>query len=195
MAYYQGSTTNLAFRDMTQTPRWLFEAINAEFNFCLDAAALPTTALCEKYITPDIDSLKVSWGDFISPLIRSPFAWLNPPYSKIGPWIDKCLKEKECGIGSVVLIPEDSSANWWPGDTCSEIRRIVGYRDENGKFKSGRIEFINAETGEEMKGNPKGSNLLIFIPGYNGPCITRHISKGDLLIKGMAALGAESFAA
>lgn len=186
---YSGSTTNEVFRDKTRTPAWLFAALNAEFNFCLDAAALPETALCERYITPQIDSLAVDWGDFISPVARFPFVWLNPPYSEIFPWIIKCLKEKERGIGSVVLIPEDSSAEWWPGDDCSEIRRIVGYVDSNGKWRSGRINFVNAETGEELKGNNKGSNLLIFIPGYNGPCITRHVSKGELLTKGMAMLG------
>lgn len=186
---YSGSTTNEAFRDRTRTPLWLFKAIDAEFKFCLDAAALPETALCERFITPQIDSLKVDWGDFISPLVRNPFAWLNPPYSDLKPWTEKCLKEKEHGIGSVLLIPEDSSAEWWPGDACSEIRRIVGYRDDKGKWKSGRIDFINAETGEEIKGNNKGSNLLIFIPGYNGPCLTRHVSKGELLAKGMVMLG------
>ena len=186
---YSGSTTNEVFRDKTRTPAWLFAALNAEFNFCLDAAALPETALCERFITPSIDSLVVDWGDFIPPFIRSPFAWLNPPYSEITPWIVKCLREKERGIGSVVLIPEDSSAEWWPGDDCSEIRRIVGYVDTNGKWRSGRINFINGETGEEIKGNNKGSNLLIFIPGYNGPCLTRHVSKGELLTKGMAMLG------
>ena len=43
---YSGSTTNEAFRDRTRTPLWLFKALNAEFKFCLDAAALPETALC-----------------------------------------------------------------------------------------------------------------------------------------------------
>ena len=192
---YSGSTTNEVYRDRTRTPPYLFAALHAEFNFCLDAAALPETALCQRYITPQIDTLRVDWADFIPPFERSPFVWLNPPYSNPKPFVQKCMKERDNGIGSVLLIPEDSSAEWWPGDECSEIRRITGYRDAKGKWKSGRINFINAETGEEIKGNPKGSNLLIFIPGYNGPCITRHISKGDLLIKGMAALGAESFAA
>ena len=186
---YSGSTTNEVYRDRTRTPQWLFEALNAEFKFCLDAAALPETALCERYLTPQIDALSVSWGDFVPPFERAPFVWVNPPYSNPVPWIKKCLEEKERGIGSVVLIPEDSSAEWWPGDDCSEVRRITGYTDANGKWRSGRINFINAETGEEIKGNNKGSNLLVFIPGYNGPCLTRHVSKGDLLVKGMAMLG------
>lgn len=185
---YSGSTTNEVYRDLTRTPQWLFEALNAEFKFCLDAAALPETAMCERFITPQIDSLKVGWGDFIHPSVRSPMAWLNPPYSNLTPWIKKCLAEKDNGIGSVVLIPEDSSAEWWPGDACSEIRRIVGYRDECGKWRSGRISFINAKTGEEMGSNNKGSNLLIFIPGYNAPCLTRHVSKGDLIAAGYGAL-------
>lgn len=185
---YSGSSTNEVFRDRTRTPEWLFQAINAEFNFCLDAAALPETALCERYITPQIDSLAVDWGDFISPVARSPFVWLNPPYSNILPWIKKCQQEQQNWIGSVVLVPEDSTSEWWPGNDCSEIRRIIGYYDEKGKWKSGRINFINAETGEEIKGNNKGSNLLIFIPGYNGPCITRHVSKGDLIAAGYGAL-------
>ena len=192
MADYQGSTTNPAFRDMTQTPQYVYEALNAEFNFCLDAAALPETTLHENYLTPEIDALNVSLGDYIPDGIRNPFVWLNPPYSDIGPWIDKCLKEKECGIGSVVLIPEDASAEWWPGDLCSEIRRVIGYRDEKGRWKSGRIHFINAETGEEMKSNPKGSNFLIFIPNYRGPCVTRHISKGDLLTIGNSIINLKS---
>lgn len=192
MADYQGSTTNPAFRDMTQTPQYVYEALNAEFSFCLDAAALPETALHENYLTPEIDALNVSWGDHIPDGIRNPFVWLNPPYSDIGPWIDKCLKEKECGIGSVVLIPEDASAEWWPGDLCSEIRRVIGYRDEKGRWKSGRINFINAETGEEMKSNPKGSNFLIFLPNYRGPCVTRHISKGYLLTLGNSIINLKS---
>ena len=47
---YSGSTTNEVFRDRTRTPLWLFKAIDAEFKFCLDAAALPETALCERFI-------------------------------------------------------------------------------------------------------------------------------------------------
>ena len=67
MADYRGSTTQTDTRDMTQTPLWLFRALDLEFNFSLDAAALPETALCQKYLTPDIDALNVDWGDFISP--------------------------------------------------------------------------------------------------------------------------------
>ncbi len=93
MADYRGSTTPAATRDMTQTPLYLFRALDLEFNFALDAAALPETALCQKYLTPDIDALSVDWGDFISPSVRSPWVWLNPPYSDIGPWVEKAIEQ------------------------------------------------------------------------------------------------------
>ena len=189
---FAGSKTNAEFRDMTQTPTYLFKALDAEFNFCLDAAAIPETALVDKFITPEIDSLSVSWGDFISPVIRNPFVWLNPPYSNILPWIKKCQQEQQNGIGSVVLVPEDSTSEWWPGDDCSEIRRIIGYYDEKGKWKSGRIAFVNAETGIEMQGNNKGSNLIIFIPGCKYHIGTKHVSKGELLAIGNLIITAEA---
>ena len=189
---FAGSKTNAEFRDLTQTPAYLFKALDAEFNFCLDAAAIPETALVDKFITPEIDSLSVSWGDFISPVIRNPFVWLNPPYSNILPWIKKCQQEQKNGIGSVVLVPEDSTSEWWPGNDCSEIRRIVGYYDEKGKWKSGRIAFVNAETGIEMQGNNKGSNLIIFIPGCKYHIGTKHVSKGQLLTFGNSIIKLET---
>lgn len=181
MADYRGSTTPIETRDMTMTPAFLFMALDLEFNFALDAAALPETALCEKFLTPDIDALSVDWGDFISPFVRSPWAWLNPPYSDIGPWVEKAIEQQGRGIGTVMLVPQDTSTEWYPGERASEVRHITGYHDENGKWRNGRVSFINKATGEEMKGNPKGSMLLIFAPNWRGECRIRDVSKADLI--------------
>ncbi|WP_273767340.1 phage N-6-adenine-methyltransferase [Aeromonas hydrophila] len=181
MADYRGSTTPEATRDMTQTPIYLFRALDLEFHFVLDAAALPETALCEKYLTPDIDALSVDWGDFISPSVRSPWVWLNPPYSDIGPWVEKSIQQQRSGIGTVMLVPQDTSTEWYPGERASEVRHITGYHDANGKWRNGRVSFINKATGEEMKGNPKGSMLLIFAPNWRGECRIRDVSKADLI--------------
>ncbi|WP_221366301.1 phage N-6-adenine-methyltransferase, partial [Aeromonas caviae] len=177
-------------RDMTQTPLWLFRALDLEFNFALDAAALPETALCEKYLTPDIDALSVDWGDFISPSVRSPWAWLNPPYSDIGPWVEKAIEQQGRGIGTVMLVPQDTSTEWYPGMRASEVRHITGYHDANGKWRNGRVSFINKATGEEMKGNPKGSMLLIFAPNWRGECRIRDVSKLTLLLAGAEPISA-----
>lgn len=190
MADYRGSTTPEATRDMTQTPLYLFRALDLEFNFALDAAALPETALCEKYLTPDIDALSVDWGDFISPSVRSPWAWLNPPYSDIGPWVEKAIEQQGHGIGTVMLVSWGTSIEWYPGMRASEVRHITGYHDANGKWRNGRVSFINKATGEEMKGNPKGSMLLIFAPNWRGECRIRDVSKLTLLLAGAEPISA-----
>lgn len=184
MSDYRGSTTAADTRDLTMTPLYLFRALDREFHFALDAAALPETALCQHFLTPGIDALAVDWGDFISPLARAPWAWLNPPYSDIGPWVAKAIEQQGKGIGTVMLVPQDTSTEWYPGMQASEVRHITGYHDENGKWRNGRVSFINMATGEEMKGNPKGSMLLIFAPGWRGECRIRDVSKLTLMLAG-----------
>lgn len=184
MPDYRGSTTPEAYRDMTQTPTEIFRALDGEFHFALDAAALPETALCERFLTPDIDALSVDWGDFISPSIRAPWAWLNPPYSDIGSWVEKAIEQSKRGIGTVMLVPQDTSAEWYPAGNVSEVRHITGCHDERGKWRNGRINFVNKATGEIMKGNPKGSMLLIFAPNWRGECRIIDVSKQSLLQSG-----------
>ncbi|HEH9410323.1 TPA: phage N-6-adenine-methyltransferase [Aeromonas salmonicida] len=190
MTDFRGSTTPPETRDMSQTPVWLFNALNREFDFALDAAALPETALCERYLTPDIDALSVQWGDFIHPGKRAPWVWLNPPYSDIGPWVEKAIDQQAKGIGTVMLVPQDTSTEWYPGMRASEVRHITGYHDANGKWRNGRVSFINKTTGEEMKGNPKGSMFLIFAPGWRGECRIRDVSKLTLLLAGSEPISA-----
>lgn len=165
MADYGGSTTNPETRDRTRTPKWLFDALNSVYHFQLDVACLPETALCERYLTPTIDALSVNWGDFLPSLKRAPWVWLNPPYSNIGPWVEKARIEQRNGIGTVMLVPLDKSAKWYANNGASEVCELVGGR-HHGKWVPGRVNFVDAETGEEIKGNPKGSMLLMFAPGW-----------------------------
>ncbi|MGN5084920.1 DNA N-6-adenine-methyltransferase [Aeromonas sp. 31P] len=80
--------------------------------------------------------------------------------------------------------------NGYPGERASEVRHITGYHDENGKWRNGRVSFINKATGEEMKGNPKGSMLLIFAPNWRGECRIRDVSKLTLLLAGAEPVSA-----
>lgn len=181
----RSSTTNPEFRDQTRTPAWLFKALDQEFHFQLDVAALPETALCQQYLTPTINALAVNWGDFLSPVKRAPWVWCNPPYSDIGPWLEKALIEQMNGIGTVFLIPLDKSAKWYEKTKPNEIREIVGGRTTAGKWVPGRVPFICAETGKELKGNPKGSMILVFAPGYpRGPKTISEIRITDLMAHG-----------
>lgn len=49
--------------DEWETPPDLFEALNEEFHFTLDACALPETAKCPRYFTPEDDGLSRPWAE------------------------------------------------------------------------------------------------------------------------------------
>lgn len=44
------------------TPQDFFDELDKEFHFTLDPCALPETAKCKAFFTPDDDGLKQSWG-------------------------------------------------------------------------------------------------------------------------------------
>lgn len=162
------STTNPAFRDLTRTPPWLFRAFNKFYDHRLDVACLPESALCREFITPEIDALSpnVSWAN------RCPLndrglkrAWCNPPYSNIKPWVDKAYHEAEHGLTTSLLLPADATCSWWPVSKTFDLITITGSTNPvTGRWESGRIAFINAETGQPMTAPQGGSVLLIVGP-------------------------------
>lgn len=74
--------------DRWATPADLWSWINAIFGpFTIDVAAEPRTAKCQRFLTRYEDALVHPWG---SPVDR----WfLNPPFSDIGPWVERAEAE------------------------------------------------------------------------------------------------------
>ena len=56
------------------TPQEFFDTLNEEFQFTLDACALPENAKCSRYFTPLDDGLIQDWGGHT--------VFCNPPYGK-----------------------------------------------------------------------------------------------------------------
>ncbi len=196
--HQQHSKTNKAYRDQTSTTDWLFAAFDAEFQFGIDLAATDESAKCAVYFTPEIDALGQNWLASVPPLANAT-GWLNPPYSNILPWVQHARREQQKGFTTVFLVPNDCSGEWWPeGEPCI-IRHITGYYYEytykQGKRKgttvkkwaSGRIEFVNAETGEIMK-DPLNKPMcaIIFPAFYYGPTLHQPVTKLELMEKGQA---------
>lgn len=194
------SKSNPAFRDYTQTPPWLFAALNHYFNYNLDGAALKISALCERFITPRQNSLKKDWSKLLRDE-QQPSVWLNPPYSNILPWVDKAGEQRQKSVLTTLLVPRENRAQWWPYDRASQIWDIVGYYKthtyKTGKRKgtstkkwcSGGIRFVNAKTGIEEKNElNKPMCVIIFDPQHIGPCIQKSIRKDELMTIGYAAL-------
>ena len=131
-------------RQTWATPQALFDAVNEEFRFTLDAAASPDNAKCQAYICQDQDALAVSWAELSSGPV-----WLNPPYGRqIGKWIEKAYRESQAGLCVVCLVFARTDVKWWHqwAMKAAEIRLIPG-----------RITFGGADNSA-----PAPSCLLVF---------------------------------
>ncbi len=153
MDYVYETKTPADQHDLWRTPPALFASLDAEFCFQLDAAAAPHNALCRKFITAEQNTLETPWTDYMS---IPGYVWLNPPYSDITPFVKKAAAESTNQIGTVMLVPADTSVGWFKEaiQTASEVRFIT----------AGRLAFINPVTGKPVSGNSKGSILIIWRP-------------------------------
>jgi phage N-6-adenine-methyltransferase len=137
-------TTN---REDWETPQALFDQLNAEFRFTLDAAALPSNAKCAPYYTPEDDGLSKPWTGSV---------WCNPPYGKqIADWMRKVWEAAQAGATVVLLVPSRTDARWFHDYALKgEVRFIrgrlrFGGSTENAPFPSVLVIFRPPQTAEE----------------------------------------------
>tara|TARA_R100000664_G_scaffold11263_1_gene18360 strand:+ start:11993 stop:12487 length:495 start_codon:yes stop_codon:yes gene_type:complete len=135
-----------------RTPSWLFNELNEEFNFDLDAAAHSGNKLCSNYISPEEDALKVEWeGGSI---------FCNPPYGKdVGKFVKKAYEESRKNKTIVLLVFARTDTRWFHDFImkASEIRFIKA----RIKFSLGGDQLPNPA--------PAPSCLVIFRGLENGP--------------------------
>lgn len=126
------------------TPQDVFDKLNEEFHFTLDAAATPENAKCERYYTKAEDGLKMPWGGCV---------WCNPPYGRtIGLWVKKAYESAtKAGCVVVMLLPARTDTKWF--------HSYILHRSEI-RFISGRLKFGSAKTSA-----PFPSMIAIFRGG------------------------------
>lgn len=170
---YGGSKTPLDQRDLWRTPPAIFASLDAEFCFQLDAAAAPHNALCRKFITAEQNTLETPWADYLN---VPGYVWLNPPFSDITPFVKKAAAESANQIGTVMLVPADTSVGWFKEaiQTASEVRFIT----------AGRLAFINPVSGKPVSGNNKGSMLIIWRPYPRTHCHFATVDRDELMAFG-----------
>lgn len=114
------------------TPQDFFDKLDKEFHFTLDPCALPETAKCKAFFTPDDDGLKQSWG--------GQRVFCNPPYGReVGKWVKKCYDESRNGAVVVLLIPARTDTRYFHEyiyHKCTEIRFIRGRLKFGGSKQS-----------------------------------------------------------
>jgi len=129
--FYKGDTFRSSVDDTWTTPRKFFDALNGEFMFDLDAAALKgSTLVPSNWFGPDHDdpdrrdALSQDWVE----ASNEGTVWLNPPYGRgINAWVAKANAEAKRGITVVCLVPARTDTNWW-WDSCMhhEVRFVKG---------------------------------------------------------------------
>lgn len=127
------------------TPQEVFDQLDREFHFTLDAAASKENAKCSRYFDKETDGLKQSWaGETV---------WCNPPYGRqIGYWMRKAVNESRApGTTVVMLVPARTDTKWF---------HLCVYHRAELRFIRGRLKFGGAQNGA-----PFPSMLVI----YRGP--------------------------
>ncbi len=105
--------------DEWQTPRWLFDELNREFNFDIDLCATVENTkkldFCEDYLNNIVTAQNtyMTWNLHAAGFHRKyKTAFMNPPYSNPKPFIEKAWEDsKYCKI--VCLVKCDPSTKWW----------------------------------------------------------------------------------
>lgn len=116
--------------DEWETPQDLFDRLNEEFDFTLDACADESNAKCMLYFDKAQDGLKRDWGGYR--------VWCNPPYSNVKEWIRKCYYEGHKPNTTVVaLVFSRTDTRWW--------QNYVQHRAEV-RFIKGRLRFNDSKS-------------------------------------------------
>lgn len=86
--------------DDIYTPRWVFDALGLTFDLdvCAPPEGPPHTPASSYYSVID-DGLAQPWHGLV---------WMNPPYSKPTPWVERFLRHNN----GVALLPF-AKARWW----------------------------------------------------------------------------------
>lgn len=110
-----------------ETPHWLFNLLNKEFEFTLDVCATAMNAMCANYISPAQNAFAVDWKGV---------CYMNPPYGrKIGQWIGRAYNQASIGNCTIVcLVPARTDTNWWWNYA----------RKGEVRFLKGRLNFVGA---------------------------------------------------
>jgi len=82
--------------DSWETPDYFFNLLNKEFKFTLDPCATSKNAKCNKFFIKKQNGLIQDW--------KGERVFVNPPFSDIDKWVEKCYKEGQKKDTFVVMI-------------------------------------------------------------------------------------------
>lgn len=134
--------TNVHFSsevDTWETPEDFFNQLNTKWNFNTDVCALPSSAKCKHFFSPEEDGLAQEWYGV---------CWMNPPYGRqIIKWMKKAYEQSLKGTTVVCLVPARTDTKWW-----------------HEYAMKGEIEFIRGRLkfGDSKNSAPFPSAVVVF---------------------------------
>jgi phage N-6-adenine-methyltransferase len=138
------------------TPKELFDAVDKEFGFDLDAAAAEGNKKVDNFISKEEDGLATDWSE------RGSVVWVNPPYGRqVKDWLIKAHEESLKGVTVVVLIFARTDTEWW---------HLHANKAAEARFIKGRIYFERADGHKGPSTVP--SVLLVFDEKRRRPHMT-----------------------
>lgn len=117
------------------TPQDLFDKLNLQYRFTLDAAASEDNAKLKRFFTKEDDGLSKSW--------QGERVFVNPPYARgiTGLWVKKCFEEYWLGDCFIcALLPARTDTKWFH-EYC-----LIG-SGARIEFIKGRLKFGGAKNG------------------------------------------------
>lgn len=118
--------------DEYYTPQWIFDGLGLQFDLdpCApeNGSVVPAT---QKYTIED-DGLAQKWFGLV---------WMNPPYSKPTPWIDKFIYHNN----GIALLPFTRGKWWFNMWNQADIIMPIGY-DFKFRHSDGTLKVITFNT-------------------------------------------------
>lgn len=131
--------------DEWATPINIFETLDKEFHFTLDACATDENHKCDRYFTKEQNGLEQDWSGEI--------VFCNPPYSEIDKWVQKSYREGHKDNTLVCLLI--------PARTDTRYFHNFIYQRSEIRFINGRLRFNGSKSNA-----PFPSMVVVFRGAY-----------------------------
>lgn len=138
-----------------QTPPSLFDKLNTEFEFTIDAAAAADSHVLDRFWAVEDDGLMQPWaGETV---------YVFPPMNELGLWTEKAMFEaRDNGVTSVILSPGFTETRWFYEHVANAATEV--------RFIRGMVQFY--EEGEPRHNAFQNSMVVIvYRPGETTPTV------------------------
>lgn len=136
-------------QDEWYTPPWVFDELGATFAVdpCSPGAAVTPWIPAERVLTKADDGLTADWGRGT--------AWVNPPYSVTGDWVERVLSRYELlgglnGSGGAITLTFSRTDNAWAQRLLRQATAVL--------FLRRRVQFLDPRG--EQPGSPGAGSML-----------------------------------